>query len=314
MNRFLNTLTNLFALWILLGTGWALVFPAWFTWFQPWIAPGLGVIMLGMGLTLRFGDFAEILRRPAGVAIGIAAQFLIMPAAGYLLARICGLSEALSLGLILVACCPGGTASNVIAYLGRASVPLSVLMTLTSTLLSVLLTPWLTQLLARRYMSIDPAPLMLTMIQIVLLPVLAGIALNQYLPHFTRRIQPAAPLVSVLTIVLIVGCIVGQQRDLLKASAGPLLLAVFLLHSFGFGAGYFFALLLGRSAIDRRTISVEVGMQNSGLGSALAAKHITDPVTAVPAALSAVTHCLIGSALAGLWRLRPASLAARRPP
>ncbi|HUF63814.1 MAG TPA: bile acid:sodium symporter family protein [Verrucomicrobiales bacterium] len=313
MHRFLTSLTNLFALWILLGTAWALIFPAWFTWFQPWIAPGLGLIMLGMGLTLRFADFAEILSRPTGVAAGVAGQFLIMPAAGYLLARVFGLPEALSLGLILVACCPGGTASNVIAYLGRASVPLSVIMTLCSTLLSVVLTPWLTQLLARRYMSIDPAPLMLTMIQIVLLPVLAGIVLNQYLPNFTGRIQPAAPLVSVFTIVLIVGCIVGQQRDLLRESAGPLLLAVFLLHSFGFGAGYIFALALGQSETYRRTISVEVGMQNSGLGSALAARHFTDPITAVPAALSAVTHCLIGSALAGLWRLRPAPLEARRP-
>jgi BASS family bile acid:Na+ symporter len=244
------------------------------------------------------------LRRPEGVAVGVVGQFLIMPTAGYLIARAFGLPESLSLGLILVACCPGGTASNVISYLGRASVPLSVLMTSCSTLFSVVLTPWLTHLLARRYMSIDPGPLMLTMVQIVLLPVVAGILLNQFLPRATQRIQPAAPLVSVLLIVLIVGCIVGQQRDLLMRSAASLLAAVFLLHAIGFGAGYAFAWLLRQNEIYRRTISVEVGMQNSGLGSALATKHFPDPAAAVPAALSAVTHCLIGSALAGIWRLR----------
>jgi BASS family bile acid:Na+ symporter len=307
VTRFLAVLTNLFALWILLGTAWAFAFPACFTWFQPWITPGLGIIMLGMGLTLTFNDFAEIVRRPAGVAVGVVGQFLIMPTTGYLIARAFSLPESLALGLILVACCPGGTASNVVAYLGRASVPLSVLMTLCSTLLSVVLTPWLTHLLARRYMAIEPGPLMVTMVQIVLLPVASGILLNQYLPGFTRRVQPAAPLLSVFLIVLIVGCIVGQQRDLLMQSAGSLLAAVFLLHFAGFGAGYVFAWLLRQSENYRRTISVEVGMQNSGLGSALASKHFTDPAAAVPAALSAVTHCLIGSALAGLWRLFPAA-------
>ncbi len=144
MSRFLVSLTNLFALWVIVGTAWAVVAPTHITWFRPWIPIALSVVMLGMGMTLRWADFAEVFRQPVSVLIRVGAQFIIMPSLAFLFARLFRLEPAFALGLILVGCCPGGTASNVIAYLSGAHVPLSVLMTMTSTLFSVVLTPVLT--------------------------------------------------------------------------------------------------------------------------------------------------------------------------
>ena len=153
MVRLFSTLTNLFAVWVLVGTLWAFFVPAHFTWFKPLIPAALGVVMLGMGVTLKLPDFLEVIRRPVSVLIGVIAQFVIMPSLAYFTARVFQLPTELAVGLILVGCCPGGTASNVIAYLSRANLPLSVLMTMTSTMVAVVLTPLLTAWLAGKYME-----------------------------------------------------------------------------------------------------------------------------------------------------------------
>ena len=310
MARVFAILTNAFPLWILVRSGVALVAPEFFTWFSgPWIVYGLGVIMLGMGLTLTVRDFREVLHLPRAGLIGVVAQFGVMPLLGWSIATVLRLSEIdplFSVGLILVSCCPGGTASNVVVYLARANVALSVLMTICSTFAAILLTPLLTKWLAGTLVEVDAVGLLLSTVQVVLVPVTVGLLLNQFLPRLGAAVKPFSPFVSVVAIVMIVASIIGQQREIILNADWRLLAAPALLHLGGFGIGYGLARLLRVGQENSRTISIEVGMQNSGLGAALAGKHFPGTVAPVPCAISAVYHCLIGSIAAGWWRLRPA--------
>lgn len=303
-NSMIAKATNLFWLWTLLGVAWAWFIPNHFKWFAPFISPGLGVIMLGMGLTLSFDDFRSVLKQPKAIGIGVVAQFLIMPTIGFSIAKVAGLSPGLSAGLVLVSCCPGGTASNVIAYLSRANVALSVLMTMCSTLLAVALTPALAGWLAGEFVQVDVGQLLVKTLTVVLLPVVVGLLLNQFASRWVEPITKFSPLVSVAVIVLIVGCIIALKKTEIIEAGYPLLVAILALHVAGFLLGYAFAFLGGFDEDYRRTVSIEVGMQNSGLGAELASA-LGDPLAPVPSAISAFFHCLIGSLLAGLWRLRP---------
>lgn len=305
MQRWLAWLTNAFPLWVLGGGVAALFVPEWFTWFGgSWIVGGLAVVMLGMGLTLTIDDFRRVLTMPRPVALGFVAQYTIMPLLGWGIARLLHLDTPFAVGLILVSCCPGGTASNVVAFLAKADVALSVVMTMCSTLAAVIMTPLLTQALAGTMVRVDGWGLLASTAKVVLAPVLLGVALNRVAPRAVARVQPMAPLVSVLGVTLIVASIIGQSGGAIRASAGGLLLAVLLLHAGGFTLGYWSARLFGYAPRVARTVSIEVGMQNSGLGVVLARQHFVDPLTAVPGAISSVFHSVIGSALAGWWRWR----------
>ncbi len=306
MPRLLNLLTNLFPIWVVLGGVAALIKPSLFTWFgSEWITWGLAVIMLGMGITLSLDDFKGVMKMPRAVAAGYAAQYLIMPFLGWAIASGLKLPTPYAVGVILVGCCPGGTASNVVTYLAKANVALSVLMTTCSTFGAILMTPLLTTWLVGTRVPVPGWGLFLTTVQVVLAPLVIGLALHHLTPRLVKAVLPAAPLVSVLAIALICASIVGSSAEQVKKSGGLLLLAVFLLHAGGFFLGYLFARLLGYDRIISRTISIEVGMQNSGLGAVLARRHFTDPLTALPCAISATFHSVIGSILAGIWRLRP---------
>jgi len=305
--RLLERLANAFPLWVAAACGLALVAPAAFSWFRgPLIVGGLAVIMLGMGMTLSLADFSRVASRPLAVVTGVAGQFLIMPAAGWLIATGLGLPTPFAVGLILVACCPGGTASNVVTYIARADVALSVVMTTCSTLAAVLLTPLFAQALAGRLVEVDTLGLFVSTLEVVVLPVAAGVALNRFAPAVVRGVLPVAPLVSVLLIALVCGSIIGQNAATVRASGGRLLLAIAALHATGFAVGYGFARALGFAAVAARTISIETGMQNSGLGVVLAQRHFAaEPLTAVPGAISALVHSVLGSILAAWWRQRP---------
>ncbi len=306
MLRILELLTNAFPLWVLVGAVIALVNPPAVTWFRgPLIVWGLAVIMLGMGITLSIDDFRRAGRMPKAVATGLCAQYLIMPALGWSLARLFALPVPLAVGVILVSCCPGGTASNVVTYLANANVALSVLMTMSSTFAAIAMTPLLTKALAGTLVPVDAWGLFLSTVQVVLLPVVVGIALHHLVPRVVRAVLPVAPLISVIAIALICASIIGQSADAFRNSGLRLVGAVFVLHLGGFGIGYLFARLLGYEELIRRTVSIEVGMQNSGLGAVLARRHFADPLTALPAAISATFHSVIGSLAAGVWRLRP---------
>ena len=301
--------TDLFWLWTVLGTIWAWYVPDHFIWFLGKVpgtelkltAVGLGIIMMGMGLTLTPRDFAEVTKVPGRVGLGVAAQFLLMPAIGWTVATVFALPAELKLGIILVCCCPGGTASNVVCHLARANVALSVVMTMTSTLLAVGLTPFLTKVYAASILEVDALKMVVTMVMIVLVPVLGGVIINHFFGRRLSTIKEVSPVVSVLVIVLIVGAIVGRTKDSIVEYAGSLLPAVFLVHLLGFSAGYLWAKVFRFEKLERRTVSIEVGMQNSGLGAELAKTHFTT-LAATPCAISAFYHCLIGSFLASWWR------------
>ncbi len=312
--RLLDTLANAFPLWVLGACGLALVEPALFTWFRgDAIVAGLAIIMLGMGIGLSLDDFRRVASRPGAVVAGFLGQFVIMPTAGWLVATLLGLETPFAVGLILVACCPGGTASNVVTYIARADVALSVVMTTCTTLAAVILTPLLTKLLAGRLVEVDAFGLFLSTLQVVVLPVAAGVAVNRWLPGVVRRVQPIAPLVSVVTIALVCASVIGQNAVAVRSAGPRLLAAVVLVHAIGFAVGWAWARGFGFDETVARTISIEVGMQNSGLGVVLAQKHFpAEPLAAVPCAISSVVHSCIGSLLAGWWRLRPAGGVAAR--
>ncbi len=304
----INRIVNLFWLWTILGVVWAWVFPSHFTWFLgeipgteiALISAGLGIIMLGMGMTLSFDDFRECLKMPRWIGLGVAGQFLIMPLLGWAIATISGLPNEFKLGIILVSCCPGGTASNVVTFLARGNLALSVLMTACSTLLAVWLTPILTKLYASALLEINATDMMLSMLGIVLLPIFGGLLLNRYLGSALRHVKQISPVISVLVIVLIVSAIVGATKLSIMTYWKTLIPAVFAVHALGFGLGYFWARFFRIPEKECRTISIEVGMQNSGLGSSLAKTHFT-MLAAAPCAISAFFHCIIGSLLASYW-------------
>lgn len=305
MSRLLPRLTNAFPVWVLAFSVVALFEPAWFTWFSgPWIVWGLAVIMLGMGLTLTFEDFRAIWKIPKAVALGLVSQFTIMPALGWSLGKVFQLDTPFAVGLILVSCCPGGTASNVVAYLARANVCLSVVMTMASTFAAVAMTPLLTSWLAGTLVHVDAWGLFRSTFQVVVIPVFIGAWANRLAPKLVQRVQLGLPLVSVIVIALICASIIGASAGAVEDAAPRLIGAVFSLHVLGFALGYVVARLTGFDVLVARTASIEVGMQNSGLGVVLARKHFADPLTAVPCAISAVFHSVIGSVIAGYWRLR----------
>ncbi len=299
----LAALTNAFPFWVLAASGLALYRPELLTWFSGSLIPlGLGVIMLSMGLTLGFDDFRRIARERRLVLPGVALQYTLMPALGWGLGVVFDLPAPLAAGLILVSCCPGGTASNVISFLARADVALSVTMTAVSTLLAVLMTPFLTAALAGQRVDVPTGDLLLDTVQVVILPVVAGALLKWRFPAASRRIEPAAPLVAVIAITLIVGSVIGAGRQQVIEAGVRLLLAVACLHIGGFTLGYLAGKLFLRRELAARTVSIEVGMQNSGLGVVLAQQNFASPLVALPCALSALFHSIIGSLAAAVWR------------
>lgn len=303
MPRLFTVLTNAFPVWVISGGALALIWPSWFTWFSgPWIVWGLALIMLGMGLTLTVEDFRSLRRMPRAIGFGFCAQFTIMPLVAWGIAHLLRLPTPFAVGLILVGCCPGGTASNVVTYLARANVALSVAMTMVSTLAAVVMTPVLTQLLAGALVEVDAFALLWSTLQVVVLPVAFGVLLNRWAPKLVAASLSVSPFIAVLTIALICSSIIGQSAAAIRESAFELLLAVFLLHAGGFGLGYLASRWMGWDVNVSRTISIEVGMQNSGLGVVLARRHFADPLTAVPCAISSVMHSALGSLLAAKWR------------
>ncbi len=297
------TLTNAFPLWVLLASTTALVRPEFFTWFSgPFITAGLAIIMLSMGMTLGFEDFRRIARESGSILPGVVLQYTLMPALGWSLASLFDLPTPFAVGLILVSCCPGGTASNVISFLARADVALSVVMTATSTLLAVLMTPSLTAMLAGSRIDVPASGLLLDTVQVVIVPVAGGVFLKWKFANACQRALPFAPLIAVIAIVLIVASIIGDGRQQVLDAGPRLVLAVLCLHLSGFAFGYLAGRLWLRRELASRTVSIEVGMQNSGLGAVLAQQNFVSPLVALPSAISAVSHSLIGSLAAAVWR------------
>ncbi|WP_199034305.1 bile acid:sodium symporter family protein [Glycomyces salinus] len=270
----------------------------------PAITPALGVIMFGMGLTLRPVDFALVARRPLAVVAGIVAQFAIMPLLGWGIGQAFGLSGALLVGMVLVGAAPGGTASNVVVYLAKGDVALSVAMTSVSTLLAPVFTPLLVLWLAGSELPVDAAALMTSILQVVLFPVLAGLLVRRFGGKLVEKLLPVLPLVSVLGIMLVVTAVVGASAETVLTSGLLLFAAVILHNALGLALGYGAARLVGLDESGRRAVSVEVGMQNSGLAAALAGAHFT-AAAALPAAIFSIWHNVSGALVASFWSRRP---------
>ena len=304
MKRFCQFISDYMGVLVLLSAVAALLFPDTLGHLKPrLINPLLGVIMFGMGLTLKAQDFRIVFTRPKDVLIGCLAQFTVMPLLAFALTRLFRLEEALAIGVILVGCCPGGTASNVITYLAKGDLALSVGMTAVSTLLAPVLTPLLVWLLAGKTVDVDVLGMLLSILWVVILPIALGLLVKRFWPRTTERASAYLPAVSTLAICVIVLIVIAANAHKLL-DGGLLVLLVVVLHNVsGLGAGYLIGTLLRLTPAKRRAISVEVGMQNSGLASSLATLHFAAyPLATIPGALFSVWHNISGAVVAWWFR------------
>lgn len=289
---------------VVLVTALALAFPPSFTWIGGGaITPMLGVVMFGMGLTLKLNDFRPVLMRPKDIIVGELAQFVVMPGLGWLICHVLDLPKDLALGVILVGCCPGGTASNVICYLAKGDVALSVAMTAVSTLLAPLVTPALVMLLAGKSIDVDVVGMFMSIVQVVILPIVLGFLVSHYFSRLTQKVVPILPMVSTLAIAFIIGIVVSLNARSIMACSMIVAVAVILHNLLGLLLGYFAGKAMGLKSDKRTAISIEVGMQNSGLATSLAGTHFAMyPMAAVPGALFSVWHNFSGSIAAAIFR------------
>jgi BASS family bile acid:Na+ symporter len=263
----------------------------------------LGVVMFGMGLTLNLHDFKIVFSRPKDVIIGCLAQFTIMPLLAWGLTKVFQLDEALALGVVLVGCCPGGTASNVITYLAKGDLALSVGMTGFSTLFAPFLTPLLTWALAGKSVNVDVVGMLVSILWVVIVPIMVGLIVKWLWPKFTEKATDYLPAFSSIAIAFIVAIVIAASADKLMTGGLTIVVVVMLHNICGLSLGYLIGRLLGLSAPKKRAISIEVGMQNSGLASSLATIHFAAyPLATIPGAIFSVWHNISGALVAYLYR------------
>ena len=284
----------------------ALFAPASFNWMpSSSISPMLGIVMFCMGLTMKPSDFKVVFNHPKDVFIGCACQFTIMPLLAYLLARALNLSPDMAIGVVLVGCCPGGTASNVITYLAKGDVALSIGMTAVSTVIAPLLTPLLVFLLAGQSIDVNVGGMFLSIIQVVFVPILFGFLINHYAGATTKKIVAYLPTVTTLLISFIIACIISSNAQSIMKCSMLLWIVVILHNVFGLVLGYVIGRILNVKREKRIAITIEVGMQNSGLATSLAATHFAVwPMAAVPGAIFSVWHNISGSFIAAMSKKR----------
>lgn len=283
----------------------ALLYPKTGVWIDTAaISPLLAVVMFGMGMNMSWKDVVPVLMQPKRIFVGSAAQFLIMPALAMLLGTIFRLDAALLTGVVLVGACPGGTASNVITFLAKGDTALSVGMTTLNTLLAPLLTPFITWLLLRTGVQVDAVAMFRTIAMVVLIPIALGLLLHRFAERHPS-IRRMMPTFSVLAIAAIIACIVSHQSAQLLATGGVVLLVVILHNIGGFACGYMLAKIMRFNTAQAKALSIEIGMQNSGLATALAQSSFPDlSMATVPGVIFSVWHNLSGSLLAAVWRHR----------
>jgi bile acid:Na+ symporter, BASS family len=306
MKRFLAWFTNLYLVWLVGTAVLAFLHPPTMLWFSgQWIVSALSVAMLGMGLTLTIEDFRSLLKMPSAVVLGFASQYTLMPLIGWFVAWALQLEPGFAVGIILVASCPGGMASNMITFLAGANVALSVVLTMASTLLAFIFTPMWTSLLAGQYVPVDALGLCLSTMQAVVAPVLVGVFCNWAFPCAVAKVADVGPVAAVIALSMITGGIVAASATQIAANFGKLVAAAFALHVLGFALGYLVSKVLRYPESIARTVSIEVGMQNGGMAAMLARKHFAmQPLAAVPAVFSGVMQNILGGLLASWWRSR----------
>lgn len=289
---------------VLVVAALALFAPRTCLWVQTsWVNTLLMIVMFGMGLTLKIGDFVVVFRRPRDILLGCIAQFTIMPLLAFCLGRVFGLEAGLLAGVILVGTCPGGTSSNVITFLSEGDVALSVGMTSVNTLLAPFLTPAITWLLLRTSVTVDTGAMFLSIIKVVILPIALGFVINRFWGKYTQKAVDILPVVSVAAITLIVAAVVSHNAEKILATGGVVFAVVILHNLLGYAAGYLVGKILKLPLIKKKALSIEIGMQNSGLATSLAASAFPDLAMAtVPGAIFSVWHNISGAILASIFR------------
>jgi BASS family bile acid:Na+ symporter len=306
------SLTRLFPLWAALIAAAAYLSPDTFRQLLPHVTSLLTVVMFGLGITLTFGDFRRVILQPAPVIAGVLIHYLVMPLAAWLIARGLHMQPELTTGMILVGSVASGTGSTLMVFLAQGDVALSITIAAMSTLVGIVATPLLTRFYVDATVPVDVGGMLLSIVQIVALPVAAGLLLNQFAARVVRRVEPVLPYVSIVAILAIIGAVVaGSQASI--ATVGPLVMLAVILHNgLGLLGGYWGGRLLGFEENVCRTLALEVGMQNSGLAATLGKLYFS-PLAALPGALFSVWHNLSGSLLAGYWAGRN-PVAAPLPP
>ncbi|KKH50421.1 bile acid:sodium symporter family protein [Methanosarcina sp. 1.H.A.2.2] len=292
--------TSLFPLWAVLLSAVAYVYPEYFVPYKGFIVPLLSLIMLGMGVTLSVDSFLAVLKRPYVVLLGTLMQYTLMPLAAWIVCLALKLPADLMAGVILLGCCPGGTASNVICYLAKGDVALSIVLTSVSTMVAFLATPFLTWLFIGQSVDVDVMGMLVSVVNIVIVPVVLGLSINYFFEKRITAVRDVFPAVSALAIVVIIAIIIGTNSENLEQSGLLVLVAVVLHNGLGLAGGYGVAKAFKLSEKEARTLAIEVGMQNSGLSVALAIKHFT-AAAALPGAIFSIWHNLSGAFLAGHW-------------
>ena len=307
MKRFTDWFNNLYPVWLVSLAVIAFFKPPVMLWFDSnWVFWSLAASMLAMGLTLSLEDFKAVGRMPGSVALGFIAQYTIMPLAGWATAKGLGLEPGLAVGIILVASCPGGMASNMITYLARANVALSVVLTVCSTLLAFFFTPMWTKTLAGQYVPVDALALCKSALQLTIAPVALGVLIRWKLPRLADRMGAAGPTFAVVAFVCVSGGIVAASAEAIAQHFGVLALAALVLHVVGFTLGYLVPKLLRYPESVARTVSIEVGMQNGGMAASLARMHFASmPLAAAAGVFSGVMQNILGGILAAIWKRRP---------
>ena len=304
VGRICSFISDYMALIVLLAAAAAFFFPSTLCCIRTsWISWMLGLVMFGMGLTLNPSSFRTVFSRPGDVLFGCACQFVVMPVLAFVLARLFRLPDELAIGVILVGCCPGGTSSNVITYLSKGDVALSVAMTAVSTLLAPLLTPLITWLLAGAYVHVNVLSMFLSILEVILIPIALGLLVRRFLPDFTNAVSGCLPAFSTVVITLIVIAVVAANAAGLR-SCGLLVIAVVVLHNLcGYGLGFVLARLKRMPASKCTAVSIEVGMQNSGLACSLAQQHFNAMALAtVPGAVFSVWHNISGALISRIFK------------
>lgn len=262
----------------------------------------LGIVMFGMGLTMNLHDFKVIFTRPRDVTVGFFAQFLIMPTLAILLSWLFSLDKALMVGVVLVGCCPGGTASNVITYLSKGDLALSVGITSLTTIFAPIVTPLLVWLLAGQKVEVDVMSMFMSILTVIIIPIVLGFIIKRFFPRFSKRAVGYLPGISTLAIATIVAIVVSTNADKLLHGSLAIVALVVLHNLLGLVIGYCLGLMMGLPWSKRKAISIEVGMQNSGLASSLAALHFAAyPMATIPGALFSVWHNISGAIVAKIY-------------
>lgn len=296
----IKKISILFPLWAVLFSILAFMQPNLVVGFKSWIIPLLIFIMFCMGITLKIDDFIRVFKRTKIIALTVALQFLFMPLFAFLVSKVFNLSNELMVGMILVGAVSGGTASNVIAFLAKADVALSITMTIVSTLLSIIITPYLTLLYVGQTVPVPAFDMLLSILEIVFIPVIIGIILNHFLNKYIEKRHDVFALLSIFSIVFIIGIIIGLNESKISTIALSLMLTIACHNLLGLFTGYYFAKLFGYDKTVCKTVAIEVGMQNSGLAVVLAMKYFT-ALSALPGAIFSIWHNISGAILAGIW-------------